>query len=63
MEAQPRYSDGKHPETSSYFEFELLILLYLPSSPGFVAHVPLPLLQLHCLQLLAFDRLQGRLSF
>ena len=32
---------------------ELLILLYLPSSPGFVAHVPLPLLQLHCLQLLA----------
>ena len=42
---------------------ELLILLYLPSSPGFVAHVPLPLLQLHCLQLLASDRLQGRLSF
>ena len=42
---------------------ELLILLYLPSSPGFVAHVPLPLLQLHCLQLLAPDRLQGRHSF
>ena len=50
-------------KSSLILSLELLILLYLPSSPGFVAHVPLPLLQLHCLQLLASDRLQGRLSF